>query len=219
MDKIKIVKKDIIDKGAEATIYRGTFLDIPAIFKHRVPKKYRIKEIDQQIRSRRIKSEAKITVSLRNSGVRVPALLATDINTYELIFEFVDGILLHTMVDTLNLKELEVIFVNLGKEIAKIHKNNVVHGDLTVFNVIVKDQQPWIIDFGLGMFTDEIEKKADDLLTFQNTLKAITQNEHILIEYFFKGYEEVILDTHLIKSFMTKIASRARYIDKKDRFY
>ena len=62
----------LLAKGAESDIYRAKWLGMPAIVKHRLPKSYRIGEIDEKIRKHRTKSEAKILSDVKRAGVRAP---------------------------------------------------------------------------------------------------------------------------------------------------
>ena len=48
-----IVKEKIFRKGAEASLYYGHWFDKEVIFKYRIPKKYRLDELDKRIRHAR----------------------------------------------------------------------------------------------------------------------------------------------------------------------
>ncbi len=203
-------------KGAEAIIYQGRFLNFKVILKKRVPKLYRLPEIDYRIRTQRLRSEAKTMVSAWQCGVRVPELLGIDLEKTTLICKFIEGDLLYTAVRTHD--SIQNIFFKVGEEIAHLHANDLIHGDLTVFNVIVTEKLiPYIIDFGLGGFSGELERKADDLLTFYSTLKAITPKNKQLFENFKQGYINGYSEGIQALEQMRKIMSRARYIARENR--
>ncbi|MHA2166632.1 MAG: KEOPS complex kinase/ATPase Bud32 [Candidatus Hodarchaeales archaeon] len=205
-------------KGAEAIISSGTFLDLPIIIKHRVPKLYRHSKIDSMIRLHRIRAEAKIMTYAWKIGVNVPSLFGIDIQNYSLFIESVQGDLLYEILKTTSMKELLSIFSELGNQIGILHSNEIIHGDLTVFNVIVNSQKKTcIIDFGLAKISVELEAKADDLLTFYSTLKAINLEFQNLFESFLQGYLKVYSEGKKTYQQMKKIQSRARYVAREER--
>jgi len=67
----------LITEGAEASIY----LDKRTILKKRHKKGYRIKELDEKLRTFRTKREAKIMDKLRKMGVAVPKLITVSEKT------------------------------------------------------------------------------------------------------------------------------------------
>ncbi len=213
-----IQQKDILAKGAEAIIYRGSFLQTPIILKHRLPKIYRLPQIDKTIRLQRLRAEARIMVLAWKIGARVPFLLGIDFDNRTLLIEEIQGEILFALINTAPLTKLKSIFKDIGLEIGLLHKNNITHGDLTVFNIVInKENNPWLIDFGLGQISVEIEKKADDLLTFYSTLKAISSEFRDLFKLFLLGYFRTYKKGKKTFEHMKKIQSRARYIAREDR--
>ena len=211
-------QNQIIAKGAEATIYSGSFLEIPVVLKRRYPKKYRLSQIDREIRIQRMRAEARIMTQSWKIGVRVPALLGIDINNMTLIIEKIHGAILFDLLNSDSLPKLKQIFNQVGNQIGILHKNNIIHGDLTVFNIIITSQNiPWLIDFGLAQISIELEKKADDLLTFHNTLKAVHSEYQELLDTLEEGYLDKYKKGRKTFDHMQKIQSRARYIAREDR--
>ena len=82
---------ELLAKGAESDIYRAKWLGMPAIVKHRLPKSYRIGEIDEKIRKHRTKSEAKILSDVKRAGVRAPVLYDVDLKRKDIIMEDIPG--------------------------------------------------------------------------------------------------------------------------------
>ena len=207
-----------LTKGAEAIISSGTFLKLPIMIKHRVPKLYRHTRIDSMIRLHRIRSEAKIMTYAWKIGVDVPTLIGIDIQQYTLFIETIQGDLLFEVMKTTPIKELLLIFSKLGHQIGILHTHDIIHGDLTVFNVILKSKKkPYIIDFGLAKISVELEAKADDLLTFYSTLRAIHLEFQHLFNSFLQGYLNMHPEGKKIYQQMKKIQSRARYIAREER--
>ena len=215
---MKNVQKEIIAKGAEAVISRSFFHEIPIISKHRLPKPYRLPQIDQTIRLHRLRVEARILTEAWKIGARVPVLFGVDSGNFTLFIQEIQGEILFSLVNSISLAILKSIFDEVGQQVGLLHENNIIHGDLTVFNVIMREgKSPWLIGFGLGQISNEIENKADDLLTFYNTLKAVSPNYDILFEEFLLGYSSICKKGRKTFEHMKKIQSRARYIAREDR--
>lgn len=215
---MKIVQKEILAKGAEAVIYRGLYLQTRIILKCRLPKTYRLPQIDQAIRTQRLRAESRIMAGAWKIGARVPVLFGIDSGNYTLLIEEIRGEILFSLMNVINLTMLKSIFEGVGQQVGLLHENDIIHGDLTVFNIIIgMENSPWLIDFGLGQISNEIEKKADDLLTFYSTLKAISSDYQALIDVFQLGYFRVYKKGRKTFEHMKKIQSRARYIAREDR--
>ena len=60
----------------------------------------------------------------------------------------------------------------IGKDIAKLHDNNIIHGDLTTSNMILVKDKIFFIDFGLGYTSHKLEDKAVDLHLLRQALEA-----------------------------------------------
>src|SRR3989344_7266194 len=113
--------KKLINQGAEAKI----FLYKNIIYKQRIKKSYRHPIIDEQIRVRRTRHEAKLLKKAYESKINVPKILMSD--KFNLEIEFLKG---DKLSDTLNKYDDEKQFKvmqNLGKETAKLHDDNIIH--------------------------------------------------------------------------------------------
>lgn len=80
-----------IASGAEGSVYETEFLGRRAVAKVRAPKGYRIPELDDQIRSRRTRTEARIMREARKAGVRTPLIYLVDPAGGEIVMERTDG--------------------------------------------------------------------------------------------------------------------------------
>ena len=218
LGSLTIVKKEMLAKGAEAVIYSGSFFQTPIILKHRLPKPYRLPEIDQTIRFHRLRAEARLLAEAWKTGAQVPNLYGIDSGNFTLLIEEVQGEILFSLINSTDISTLKSIFERIGEQVGLLHEKGIIHGDLTVFNVIIKEKNsPWIIDFGLGQISNELEKKADDLLTFYSTLKAISPKYKVLFDKIQLGYIKVCKKGRKTFEHMRKIQSRARYIAREER--
>lgn len=159
------MNKKILAQGAEAVLYKTD----GEVIKDRISKGYRIKQIDDQLRKRRTKLEAKLLSDAARAGVLTPKIL--ELEKTKLKFEFIDGIKVRDWLDQTKSKEqIKKICKQIGESVAKLHSANITHGDLTTSNMINKKGRVYFIDFGLGMHSPRIEDKAVDLHLFKECL-------------------------------------------------
>ena len=191
---------DLIAKGAESNIVKTAYLGESAVLKDRIPKGYRIREIDDKIRKARTKEEAKLLSDAKRVGVRTPVLYDIDLENKSIVMEEIDGPMLKDVID-------DDLAFKIGEEIAKLHSADIIHGDITTSNILLEDEKMVFIDFGLGRYSALNEDKAVDLLVLKKSLQSIDYN--LALRYFdlvLKGYgNESIVNT------ISDIESRGRY--------
>ena len=191
---------DLIAKGAESNIVRSSYLGEPAVLKDRIAKGYRIPEIDNKIRKARCKLEAKLLSDAKRAGVVTPVLYDVDLENKSILMEEIEGVMVKDIIN-------EDLAFKIGAEISKLHLADIIHGDITSSNIMLRDDQLVFIDFGLGRHSNLDEDKAVDLLVLKKSLQSIDYN--LAVRYFdlvLKGYgNESIVKT------ISDIESRGRY--------
>ena len=204
---------DIVEKGAEANIYTSKWLNHDVLIKERIPKNYRIPEIDLRLRKERTKKEAKLLDEAKTCGVKTP--LIYDINKKEnsIILEKVNGRIVKKIFENASNEEINVISRKIGNNIAKLHNCGIIHGDLTTSNLILEDNEIVFIDFGLGKNSDLIEDKGVDILVFK---KAISGIHYKIADKCFneilKGYRNVYGYSEIVNK-INEIEARRRYTE------
>merc|ERR1712210_203585 len=90
-------------------------------------------------------------------------------------------------------EEQKITLTNLaqkiGQMVGKLHKNNLIHGDMTTSNMLVdanQDQQIYVIDFGLGDFSGTPEDKGVDLYVLERALISAHPNTEFMLMLFCK---------------------------------
>jgi Kae1-associated kinase Bud32 len=147
-----------IAKGAEATIDKQE----NTVLKKRIQKNYRISQIDDELRVKRTRSEAKIIQKLDFT----PKIISVGKDSIEM--EYIDGDVMKNILDA-NISLAEII----GEKCAKMHDMNIIHGDLTTSNIMQdKNKKIIFIDFGLSFISEKIEDKAVDLHLFREALES-----------------------------------------------
>lgn len=58
----------------------------------------------------------------------------------------------------------------IGEIIGRLHASNIIHGDLTTSNIIIRGEEPVLIDFGLACVSSSIEDRAVDLYVLERAL-------------------------------------------------
>lgn len=192
----------ILAQGAEALISRQG----NQVLKDRIRKSYRILTLDSKLRKSRTKQESRL-LEKASKLISIPKVIETD-NKEKIIMEFINGKKLSDYLDSLpNINE---ICEQIGNSVAKLHDNDIIHGDLTTSNMILKNNKVYFIDFGLGFTSRRIEDKAVDLHLLRQALEAKHfQNWKSLFKVFLKGYNSK--DKILILKQLEKVEARGRY--------
>jgi len=205
----------LISQGAEAKI----FLNKDEVTKNRTPKSYRHPALDKQIRTRRTRSESKILIKAKAAKVNVPKVHQT--NKFDIQIEYIEGDRLSETLNDYDEKKQFKTMQQLGKQVALLHTNNIIHGDLTTSNVILQlpttnyklpttKSKIYIIDFGLSFVSTKQEDKAVDLHLIKQALEAKHfQNHEDLFDQFTKGYKWE--DSGQILERLITVEKRGRY--------
>jgi len=202
---------EIIRRGAEAIIYRGEWRGRKVVIKKRVSKKYRIKEIDEIIREQRTKREAMLMMAARVAGVGVPIIYDLRIKEKEIVMQYLDGERIKDVIDKRGDDWKKRVCREIGKAIANMHNNNIIHGDITTSNMIWMNNKLYFIDFGLGMKSGEDEDRGVDLHLLMEAFKAAHEDGR-LFKWVIESYKENFDGaTNVIKK-VEEIAKRGRYM-------
>ena len=220
----EIIVEKLIHKGAEASLYYGSWFGKEAIFKKRIPKGYRIEQIDKIIRHNRTLNEAKALIRVKNYGVLVPPVYEIDIENSTIVMKYIKGEKLKDILYSLTPSKKVLYLKEIGKNIAYLHKNGHIHGDITTSNIILTlTQDLFIVDFGLHDYSDSIEDKSTDLHLFKRVLISSHGSDFsICFDAFLEGYREGygIEKLDECKSILKNISiieTRGRYVKKEDR--
>lgn len=200
----------LLKKGAEADIYQTVWNDSKAILKIRKIKTYRNSTLDSKIRKQRTIKESQILSHVKSFGVSTPLVYFVDLKKASIIMQEIPGKPIHDLSDSKIIK----LSKEIGKIVGKLHKNGIMHGDLTTSNFILFRNIVYVIDFGLSQNTIKPEDHAVDL----RLIKEILNSAHAKImepawKNFLLGYKlQVGVDNYLkIIKLVSEIESRGRY--------
>ncbi|MHA1897808.1 MAG: bifunctional N(6)-L-threonylcarbamoyladenine synthase/serine/threonine protein kinase [Promethearchaeota archaeon] len=211
----------IIKMGAEALLIKKRLFDHNTLVKYRLSKGYRIKEIDQMVRSERTLAEARTLIRLKKQGIPVPMVFDIDPKNASISMSFIEGQPLKTLLETLGHDKLRSIFSRIGAYIAKMHKIGQIHGDLTTSNIIYnsKNDNIFFIDFGLGFTSSTTEDRMVDLHLFKRVITSTHGNYfNIIYPPLIQGYaNELKVSVKFVEDGIEQIELRGRYVKKEKR--
>lgn len=202
--------KILIAQGAEAKIYK----EEDKLIKERIKKSYRHEEIDKKIRKQNTRREHKL-LDKASKLINAPKVLDCREDEYKITMEFIPGNTIRDVLDEMPTQKRLELCEQLGREIARLHNENIIHGDLTTSNFILKEDKIYFIDFGLGFHSTKIEDKAVDL----HLLRQAFESKHYKhfqqsFEAVIKGYKEESKQTKEILDRFEVVEKRGRYKKK-----
>ena len=202
----------LMKKGAEADIYQLMWQNSKAILKIRKPKNYRNSILDSKICKQRTIKESQMLSQVKSFGIPTPLVYFVNLKNNSIIMQAIPGKPVH------DLPESKIIELSkyIGKLVGMLHKNGVMHGDLTTSNFILFQKIIYVIDFGLAQNTIKSEDHAVDL----RLIKEILNSAHAKImqsawKNFLLGYKSVVGSTSFAKitKLVLDIESRGRYAE------
>jgi len=201
-------------KGAEARIYLVNFFGQKAILKYREPKQYRNRVLDMKIRSERTILEARLIARACLAGVNAPTVFAVSKAHASILMEYIEGVNLLKV----NEKVLLTYAPTIASYIGILHKNGIVHGDPTLANIIISNDDIFFIDFGLGEFSYDTEHRAVDVNLFLKVCQALRPNIYDDVLAMFKENYFKILGQkqgEQVLDRVKQIRMRGRYVDER----
>ena len=145
-------------------------------------------------------------VKARKLGLDVPYLMNIDYDTKKIYMQYIEkAIKLRDFLQEYakNLDQTIVIEMmnSVGSIIAKLHDADIIHGDLTTSNMMIKcddhstikkkdEYAIYVIDFGLSYQKNTVEDKAVDLYVLERAFLSSHPNQDKEFDAILKGYEK-----------------------------
>lgn len=214
----------MIAQGAEARVYKGTYLGKSTLVKERFQKKYRHPDLDSRLTKDRIRAESRAILRAKVAGVVTPALYLVDLDRRCIYMEYVENaVVLKDFIDmNISGKEdvedlLDFVAQGLGKIIARLHSKNIIHGDLTTSNVLLRNipddlnvvkedatNHFVMIDFGLARVDSNAEDKAVDMYVLERSLLSAHSEVTSLFSRIFNAYQKQYANEKQCKEIISK---------------
>ena len=189
-----------VKQGAEARVFKTEFLGRPTIVKERFSKGYRHPALDKNLTTKRTNQEVRAIVRCRKAGVACPAVYFLDQQTHTIYMEDIVGaesvrdfIIRATRAGDRD-SVLRVATL-IGQAIARIHDADVIHGDLTTSNMLIRNAgdpiaaQVFLIDFGLSSLSSSAEDKGVDLYVLERAFLSTHPNSEAVFAQVLKVYQ------------------------------
>ncbi|CAH1268872.1 TP53RK [Branchiostoma lanceolatum] len=192
----------LFKQGAEARLYRGTFLGRPTVLKERFSKKYRHPRLDEKLTTKRTQGEARTVARARKAGIPTPCIYFVNYQSNCIYMEDLrcattsrDYIVAVQSVGAGDsFRALQPIMDKIGKILATMHDGDIIHGDLTTSNIMLKqdasatDPEVVLIDFGLSSVSQLAEDKGVDLYVLEKAFLSTHPNTETLFRVILKSY-------------------------------
>lgn len=179
------------------------------IVKERLPKNYRLPQIDAKLRKERTRTEVRMMTEARRCGIAVPVLYGAE--DFVVKMEYIRGTPLKFVLDAHPEQALKI-----GEAVGRLHTHHIIHGDLTTSNMIAgEDEKLYLIDFGLSFSENSLESKGVDLHVLFQTFESSHKNPQHLKELFVRGYKTNMENADAVLKRAEEIKQRGRYIEGK----
>jgi len=202
----------LLKKGAEADLYQTKWQNSKAILKIRKIKNYRNSSLDLKIRKQRTIKECQMISFVKSFGIPTPLIYFVNLKTTSIMMQEIPGIPVHDLPES----KIVELSKDIGKLVGTLHKNGVMHGDLTTSNFILFKNTVFVIDFGLSQNTIKSEDHAVDL----RLIKEILNSAHAKImlsswKNFLHGYKSIVGNSYYAKitRLVVDIENRGRYAE------
>lgn len=200
----------LIKKGAEADIYITKWQNSKAILKIREVKNYRNPILDSNLRKQRTIKESQTISEVKSYGIPTPLVYFVNLEKSSITMQQIPGKPIHDLPNS----KIISLSKQMGNLVGLMHKNGIMHGDLTTSNFIFFKNKVFVIDFGLSLKTFKPENHAVDL----RLIKEILNSAHASImkpawKNFLAGYKSVVGAPKYLKitNLVSIIESRGRY--------
>ena len=126
--------------------------------------------------------------------------------------EYLKGKRIKDILNNLSEDDRKNICLKMGKSIAKLHNNDIIHGDITTSNMILMDDRINFIDFGLGEKNCDIETKGVDLHVLMEAIESTHSKYSNCFDYVLEGYKkELKTNSDIVIKKINEIVKRGRY--------
>ncbi|XP_058989520.1 EKC/KEOPS complex subunit TP53RK [Mustela nigripes] len=179
---------ELVKQGAEARVFRGHFQGRAAVVKHRFPKGYRHPALEARLGRRRTVQEARALLRCRRADYASNCLYMEEIEGSVTVRDYIQS----TMETEKTPQSLLGLARTVGQVLARMHDEDLIHGDLTTSNMLLKPPVEQLnivlIDFGLSFVSALPEDKGVDLYVLEKAFLSTHPNTETVFEAFLKSY-------------------------------
>jgi TP53 regulating kinase-like protein len=214
-----VIGQFLLKKGAEANLYVDEWYGRKVVIKKRIPKKYRPAALDEQIRTYRTVHEPQLMHQAKAGGVPTPLIFMINVPEASITMEYIEGQQMKQILNKVERTKRRELCIKVGELVGKLHRQGLIHGDLTTSNMILNPQGDiFFVDFGLGEKNSELEAEGIDLHLMKRALQSTHYN---FWEECFKnvlcGYSSFLGSVTMEKVYekIREIERRGRYVEER----
>ncbi|KAF9942776.1 TP53 regulating kinase [Mortierella alpina] len=183
----------LLKQGAEAKVYLAPFCQRQAIIKERFAKEYRHPTLDKKLTSRRVIQEARCLNRCQKALIDTPTVYMVDVANSLIYMEYIEGSSVRDYLVTAEGQTAETqtkVASLIGKALGRMHNIDVIHGDLTTSNLLMREETGAVvlIDFGLSYVSQLIEDKAVDLYVLERAFSSTHPNTEVMFDQIIEAY-------------------------------
>lgn len=215
-------KLTLIKQGAEARIYRSTFMGKNSVVKERFKKSYRHPKLDAKLSQKRTGLEVRTIAKCRKAGICTPVVYFVDNKTHSIHMEFIeDSLTVREYIQELQNSgtaeddpRLVSLASKIGQTLATMHSVDIMHGDLTTSNMMLR--QPYeesrliMIDFGLSQTSPLCEDKGVDLYVLERAFLSSHPKTEKLFQRVLDAYAESYKKSGEVLKKLEEVRQRGR---------
>ena len=200
----------MLKKGAEADIDLTSWDGSDAVLKIRKPKSYRNSLLDKKLCRQRTVRESQTISQVKSIGIRAPLVYFVNLGDFSIVMQKIPGTPVHDLPES----KIVTLSKEIGRLVGTMHRNGIMHGDLTTSNFLYFKNSVYVLDFGLSQKTAKPEDHAVDL----RLIKEILNSAHARImepswKNFLAGYRSAVGGRYCAKitNLVSLIEGRGRY--------
>jgi Kae1-associated kinase Bud32 len=129
--------------------------------------------------------------------------------------EEIKGVRVKDALNDLPVERAREVCVRIGEIAAKLHANDIVHGDLTTSNMLLEGERIVTIDFSLGSKTSETEDKGVDMHLLEEAFHSAHHQRSELYEVVKDAYARSYDQGLQVLDKVKEIEKRGRYTRKE----
>jgi len=210
------MKPKLVKQGAEARLYESDFYGSPCIIKERFKKNYRHSILDNNLTTQRLKSEVRANMRCRMAGIRTPTVYMVNFENNSIYMELIqNAITVREHISSVNEKGvkntndiLKPVAEAIGQTLSKMHENNIIHGDLTTSNMLLRGNPDkldlFLIDFGLSSFEASAEDKGVDIYVLERAFLSSHPNTEVLFGFILDAYRKATKNKKSLNEVISK---------------
>ena len=185
------------------------------VVKQRVVKGYRHPVLDKNLQTSRIKTEVRLMAEARRAGIAVPVIYSVDLVGNSIVMEEIGGTRVKDALEQLPETAARAVCEKIGEIAAKLHQNDIVHGDLTTSNMLLDGDRIVLIDFSLGSRSSELEDKGVDMHLLEEAFHSAHYRRSGLYEAVKEAYTRSFAGGAQVLQKVKDIEKRGRYMRKE----